>query len=54
MNADFVASDLSQLKTAWGSCRNEAANGDCENIQFSHGKIGDWDVSSVTNMNNSE
>ena len=37
VNADFVASDLNQLKTAWGSCRNEAANGDCENIQFSHG-----------------
>ena len=46
----FTPANLNELKTAKTSCLNEASSGNCPNFEATNGKIGTWDVSSVSTL----
>ena len=53
MNASLpstFALTQSEFNSAKAACLNEAASGICPNVETTHGKIGSWDVSSVTSL----
>ena len=46
----FTPANLNELKSAITTCLNEDASGNCANFEATHGEIGTWDVSQVTDL----
>ena len=46
----FTPANLGALQSAKTTCLSEAASGNCPNFETMHGKIGEWDTSSVSTL----